>query len=386
MDSIVYDYAIIGAGAAGLHLAQAMLTDDWFAEKTVLILDKDRKEVNDKTWSFWEVGVGKWDDILAKSWSKGYFNSSKERIPLDLAPYKYKTVHSIDFYNKGKAAIAQNSRYHWQIDDIEAVETGPAVTIRGKSGTYQAKQVFDSRIDRKFDLAQDNSYRILQHFKGWMVETDTPVFDDSSFVMMDFQVKWKDSTSFTYVLPFSPTKAFIEFTLFTESLIDQKDYDELLKKYLREILQLETYRVTATEFGVIPMSDFPFEQANQKGITKIGTAGAQVKASTGYAFKNIEKSAHKIIDNLKRKRAPSAGLVDKKFRFYDSLYLDILSNKNNWGETLFTQMFQRNPVQRIFRFLDDETTLAEDVKVMASFDPRPFLKAMFYRFSGIRIQ
>ena len=39
MSYIVYDFAIIGAGAAGLHLAQAMLEDEWFEDKKILIYE-----------------------------------------------------------------------------------------------------------------------------------------------------------------------------------------------------------------------------------------------------------------------------------------------------------------------------------------------------------
>ena len=49
-----YDYIIIGAGAAGLMLANAIANDSYFQDKTVLLLDKDPKNSNDRTWCFWE--------------------------------------------------------------------------------------------------------------------------------------------------------------------------------------------------------------------------------------------------------------------------------------------------------------------------------------------
>jgi len=39
MASTIYDYVIIGAGGAGLHLALAMLEDAWFIDKKILLLD-----------------------------------------------------------------------------------------------------------------------------------------------------------------------------------------------------------------------------------------------------------------------------------------------------------------------------------------------------------
>ena len=49
-----YDYIIIGAGASGLLLADAMGQDSFFATKNILLLDKDSKKINDRTWCYWE--------------------------------------------------------------------------------------------------------------------------------------------------------------------------------------------------------------------------------------------------------------------------------------------------------------------------------------------
>jgi len=386
MSTIVYDYAIIGAGAAGLHLAQAMIADDWFAEKQVLILDKDAKEVDDKTWSYWEKGAGKWDDLILQSWEKAQFKTKEKCLDLNLAPYRYKTLTSIAFYQAGKKKIAQANNFSWIKEEVKEVLSGDIITIKGTNNQYQAKQVFDSRIDRKFEQKNDKYYRILQHFKGWVIETETPVFDTASFVMMDFQVKWKDSTSFTYVLPITPTKAMVEFTLFTAELLAYEEYDTYLKKYIKDVLKIDKYQIEKVEYGVIPMSNYPFEVANQPRITKIGTAGAQVKASTGYAFKKIEKSAQLMIANLKANRNPAAGLINKKFRLIDTLYLDVLTHHNHWGETLYTQIYGNNDIQQVFKFLDDETNLLENLKLMNSVDAGPFLKAVVYHFLGIRIR
>ena len=382
---MVYDYAIIGAGAGGLHLAQAMLVDDWFVNKKVLILDKDAKETDDKTWSFWEKGVGKWDHLITQRWDKGQFKTKEKTIELDLKPYQYKTLQAIAFYKDGKAKIANATNFTWIKEEVQTVQSGAIVSIEGTKNTYQAKQVFDSRIDRKFDEGKDNYYRILQHFKGWLIETATPVFDTSSFVMMDFSIKWKNTASFTYVLPLTSTSAMVEFTLFTPELIPYDAYDELLVQYLKEELKIEQYTISKVEYGVIPMSNYPFEKASEKGIIKIGTAGAQVKASTGYAFKNIERGAQKIIENLKQNRHPATGLVKKKYRLIDTLYLDVLTNHNEWAETLYTQMYERNAIQQIFKFLDEETTFLEELRIMNSLDARHFLKAVVYHFLGIRI-
>lgn len=387
MARLIYDYIIIGAGAAGLHLSLAMLEDVWFADKKILIIDKEDKTTNDKTWSFWEKGKGKWDEIIEKSWTKGKFNTKNESIDLDLHPYLYKTLPAINFYDFAKKQIAQSSTIDWGKDEVLSVNrTDGMVKIVGKKDQYLANQVFDSRIDKSFFLEKKQHFTLQQHFKGWVIETENPTFDPTTFVMMDFQVKWKDSASFTYVLPVSETKALVEFTLFTEDLIAYDAYDALLKQYIKEILKIDKYQVSKVEYGIIPMSDYPFEKANQPNIMKIGTAGAHVKPSSGYAFKNIEKASSKIVDNLKNSRFPEQGILNKKFRFYDSLYLDVLVNHNELGESIYTDMYLKNPIQQILKFLDEETSFWEELKIGMSFKFSPFLKALLYNLSGIRIK
>lgn len=386
MTSTIYDYAIIGAGGAGLHLALAMLEENWFNDKKILLLDKADKKTDDKTWSFWEKGSGKWDGIIEKSWGKGKFNTSNKSIDLDLAPYLYKTLPSINFYEFAREKISPAKNIDWIQEEIIKVTKREYIEIEGKQNNYAAKQVFDSRIDKGFAEEQDNYFTIQQHFKGWLIETEKPVFDTSTFVMMDYQVKWQDSASFTYVLPFSPTKAMVEFTLFTSDLIAYDAYDELLKKYIQEILKIDQYHIAKVEYGIIPMSDYPFQKANQQGIMKIGTAGAHVKPSSGYAFKNMEKVAQKIIANLKNNHPPTLGILSKRFYFYDSLYLDVLVNHNELGESIYTDMYSKNPIQQIFKFLDEETSLWEDFKIIISFKFSPFLKALLYYLTGFRIK
>ncbi|HLT52021.1 MAG TPA: lycopene cyclase family protein, partial [Arenibacter sp.] len=59
-----YDYIIIGAGAAGLLLADGLGKDPFFRNRSILLLDRDLKQKNDRTWCFWEAGKGDFDIIL----------------------------------------------------------------------------------------------------------------------------------------------------------------------------------------------------------------------------------------------------------------------------------------------------------------------------------
>ncbi|MBL7809382.1 MAG: hypothetical protein JNN28_16300, partial [Saprospiraceae bacterium] len=284
-----FDYAIIGAGAAGLHLALAMQDDPFFAQKKILILDKDAKDQNDRTWCYWEKGAGLWDNLIRKQWDMGDFYHSDAHIALDLAPYRYKMLRGIDFYRHGRQVLSGRPGLTWIQDEVVSLTYGPEVQIQGHQGQYLARQVFDSRIPEAFGQQEDKYTRLLQHFKGWLVRTPEDRFDPERFVMMDYRLLWEGATSFTYVLPLNAREALVEFTLFSPTLLAEADYDHMLERYMAEVLKITDFEVTETEQGIIPMTDFPFEQYSVERHLRIGTGGGWVKPSTGYSFKNSEK-------------------------------------------------------------------------------------------------
>src|SRR5690606_12724211 len=183
--------------------------------------------------------------------------------------------------------------------------------------------IFDSRITSDYK-ADENSALLYQHFKGWHIKTEANTFDPNVFTMMDFRIKYKDSTSFTYVLPISKTEALIEFTLFTPYLTDDVVYEDNLNKYITEILKITEFTVEETEQGVIPMTDYPFHKDSTPRVTKIGTGGSWVKGSTGYSFKHTEKKTEQIINNIKKGRNPGEDLVKPVKRKYDAIFIDVL--------------------------------------------------------------
>jgi lycopene beta-cyclase len=372
-----FDYIIIGAGAAGLQLALRMAKDSFFADKKILLLDRSPKQSNDRTWSFWEKGDGEWDSLCWNSWSFAKFKNTDADLHLDLSPYKYKSLRGLDFYNHARSVLYGNPTFIWfQEEVVEVKEMADEVELKTPWHTYTCTYLFDSRIDEAFFEDEDSYNRLLQHFKGWVIETPLPCFNEDAFTMMDFRWKEAGTTSFMYVLPVSPTKALVEFTYFSPALVEERFYEEKIRAYLKDELKLDSYSIVETEFGIIPMSDFPFERGSSPRVIKIGTAGGWVKPSTGYSFKNGGRLSLKIVENLKSGLPPANLLFSRKHRWYDRLLVDVLMKQNDIGPQIFSQMYKKNKVQQIFRFLDDETTLWEDIRIIASFSPWPFLKAL----------
>lgn len=370
----VYDYLVIGAGAAGLQLVLALQEDDFFRDKKIAVVEREEKKESDKTWCYWETGAGKWDRIISHSWTKGLFITPEQTIPLHLEPYRYKKLDSSAFYQFARQQIAGSIQIQWIKDDIKDIVSKEPLEVQGTRQTYLSRHVFDSRIDPSF-FKNKKYKKVWQHFKGWEIETEQAVFDPEIFTMMDYRIKWKNSTSFTYVLPTSPRNALIEFTFFTPFFVEDEDYDELLQNYIQQFLKAQNYQIKRIEKGIIPMTDYPFHIHHKKNITKIGSGGGWVRPSSGYSFRNTQRYVQKLIANIKNNRAPHHGITRNRFRTYDTLFLDLLQNYNEMGESLFTSMYSKNTIQQIFKFLDEKTSFLEDARLISTFDKWPFLKA-----------
>src|SRR5215218_6040674 len=94
-----YDYIITGAGCAGLSLLMHLIDNGHFTNKKILLIDKDAKQRNDRTWCFWEKEDGLFQPIVKKQWNQLWFYAHGLSKKLAIEPYQYKLIRGIDFYN-----------------------------------------------------------------------------------------------------------------------------------------------------------------------------------------------------------------------------------------------------------------------------------------------
>lgn len=370
----VYDYIIAGAGASGLSLLLRMLREPVLQDKKILLIDQAPKTANDRTWCFWEAGPGFFEEVVYRRWDKIAFHHPRFSRELTIAPYQYKMIRGGDFYRYCFDRIAGDPRVTLLFGSITALETESAranVTVNGER--FTAPWVFSSLL-LQAPPAGPRDIQLLQHFKGWVVETEQPVFDPALATFMDFRTDQAAGTTFVYVMPFSPTRALVEYTLFTEALLSQEAYEQGLHAYIREQLGNPVYRVEDEEFGIIPMTTQRFPVA-QGRVVYLGTAGGQTKGSSGYTFQFIQKHAAAICRRLQRGLSPVADTGIARFRFYDRVLLDVLGQKRLPGDRVFADLFEKNKPQRILRFLDNESSLPDELRLISSLPTAPFLKA-----------
>ena len=108
-----YDYIFAGGGAAALSLLVRMQKEGLLRDKKVIILDKEHKNENDRTWCFWEEKEGLFESCVIKSWEKIRFASPGYDAKLNPQPYQYKMIRSQAFYQYCKEVLSQNNNIHF---------------------------------------------------------------------------------------------------------------------------------------------------------------------------------------------------------------------------------------------------------------------------------
>ncbi|KQW96164.1 lycopene cyclase family protein [Flavobacterium sp. Root420] len=374
-----FNYIFTGTGLSAFMTVYKMVLSERFADKSILLLDENQKKTNDRTWCFWAKEETVWDSIIAKKWDSALFANEDFKRDLDLNPYQYNQIRGIDFYNFVFVELSKHQNITFlneKVTDINELETH--VFVGTEEDRYTCDYLFNSIYTKAFAERQTKYPVLQQHFVGWFVKTEAVVFNPEQATFMDFSVEQKGNTRFMYVLPTSKNEALVEYTLFSEKVLPKEEYENEIQLYL-EKLGTDKFQIIEKEQGSIPMTSYPFWKKNTKRVLNIGTAGGWTKASTGYTFRDSDKKSSDLVGFLHTSTSFRMTTFHKKnrFWFYDLLLLDILHRHNELGSAIFSSLFRKGNPKLVFKFLDEETNLFEDVKVILKCPTIPFLKALF---------
>jgi lycopene beta-cyclase len=374
-----YHYIIAGGGMAGLSLAFYLNQNPHFKDKTILIIDRDEKNTNDHTWCFWEKERSPYEEIITQKWKGVWFHGTDNFSQfLDLEDYTYKMIRGIDFYNFVIPMLKQNHNITFlQADILEVTET----VRTNKGDIFASELVFDSSFRSNYD--NPKYHNMLQHFKGWVIETAKPVFKVNEPTLFDFRTEQKNELRFIYVLPHSETKALIEFTIFSDNLITDAEYEFYLKKYIEEtikvddyLIKTDEYQISETEFGIVPMSDEPYEISPMPKVIRIGTSGGYVKASTGYSFQRSQRFLKNLVKSLENNQQITNGLKPNLWKgFLDTVLLNVMLKNRTPQDKVFTAFFKHNRASKVLKFMDEDTSFFEDILFINTVPKPPFIKA-----------
>lgn len=380
------DVVVVGAGASGLSLAWRLASGARAAARlspaplSVVLVEPPPGPARSpsRTWCFWEEGPGEFDDLVTASWTRlsvtGGDGATTCSGPASgsgagAATMTYKMLRSADYVRELDARLASSGGVRRVTGTVATVRDVPAggevggVDERGRPFRLTGRWVFDSRPPARLPAARTT---LLQHFHGWFLRTERPCFDPSVARLMDFRTPQpRHGLAFVYLLPLAEDRALVEYTVFSPSVLPPRAYESALRRYVEEVPGLGGdpggRTVTATEHGVIPMTDGVFPRRAGTSVFRIGAAAGAVRPSTGYAFAAIQRQAADVAAACGAGRTPLPPRPHAwRHRTMDAVLLRALATGRVDGAAFFTGLFRRNPLERVLRFLDGGSTPVQE--------------------------
>ena len=380
------DVAVVGAGGAGLSLVAAIdrLLNAADARPgavrpSVVLVDPVHRRTEDRTWCFWDDGSSPVEAAVHRTWDQiAIVGPDGRQQRHDLGSLRYVMVRSADFYALADDAAARIAavRVPVAVDDI--VDGDQWALVRAGGEEIRARWVFDSR---PVPPSRPGRTLLLQHFRGWRVRFHHDALDPSLPILMDFSVPQpEEGTAFCYVLPSDRRTGLIEYTVFSRERLPSERYDAALEAYLVDRWGTGgargTYRIDEVEDGVIPMTDATFARRAGRRVFRIGTAGGATRPATGYTFAAMQRQAQAIAAALLAGRRPVPPAPHRaRHRWLDAVMLRALDRGHLDGAELFTRLFERNPAERVLRFLDGANTPAGDLAMIGTAPIGPMTRA-----------
>jgi lycopene beta-cyclase len=382
-----FDLLFIGMGASNCLLLLKMYENDLLKGKSIAIIEPSDKNSNDRNFCFWcseeELHELELQDLIFSRWDKV---KVVDREPQSIFPLNYYHIRGIDLYNKVKKILL-----NFKVKNFKGLFKGEP-TLQSKSFvitlenfTIVANKVFDSRPP-SFASVEKHQSHLLQSFYGWEIEVNDYEFDNSTMVMMDFNVPQNNYCQFMYILPFSKKTALFEVTRFGKEKISKEESEQILIEYLNQYGF--KYQIIEQENGVIPMSSLKINSVDYgNNWTYTGSNANMIKPTTGYAFHNMVVDAKNIVDAMKNQKIFSRKKSNLRFKFYDNLLLKIIDKTPHNGKIIFQKLFSQTPIYNVLTFLNERSNIKEEITIFLKLPILIFLntafKDLFYRATNL---
>lgn len=395
----VVDLAILGGGCAGLSLASELANklpsslarglDKRQVKRTVAVIEPRTTYEDDRSWCFWvSDAVPSSDSIFSHihhRWQHWQFGLAGQSVNTRQSPgLSYQYLRSADFYQACCDSIAANDAVQLHLG--QSVQTVVPVTagwqITTNTQTFVAREVVDTRPP---PLEQRSQATLQQVFLGVEIELATPTqaATDSVELMTDMRLV-NGEFCFTYVLPYSPTRLLVEVTFFARTIPDMA----VLETTLNELLAARGWsdaRIVRRESASLPMG-LPGVADKPGQPVQAGMSGGALRASSGYGFLRIQRWAKRCAAHY----LATGGVVGHPkpgigWQWMDQLFLDVIAHEPALAPDLFDRLLGRTEPARFVRFMNDEATLLDCLKVIGCLPKRPFLRALVKRVISKRL-
>lgn len=365
-----YDVAILGAGLAGLSLA-ARLAATCFSGLRVLLVEPRVTYARDRTWSYWALDPHPFQAAVSASWERWAVAADGIHVVCAAEDLRYESIPSDAFYRLAFDMVRAAPHIDLHLGaSATAVEDSSGVQVTFGSTSVRAPMAFDTRPPNRA-----RGHGLIQLFGGLEIETDKPVFDAGTAMLMDFRCPQAGAAHFTYVLPSSNHRALVEDTWFAPSGLHPPDHVTAIRSYMRSRYGVERFATLFEEQGALPM-DPVFQPRVGQRLLPLGVAGGATRPSTGYAFHAIQSRCDDLAQDLLAGCWPRPARARPALvRMMDRVLLDLLERQPELAPRIFAALFKNCEPRALVRFLNDSARPTDFVAVAAAIPFAPTVTA-----------
>lgn len=373
------DLAIIGGGCAGLALARdiAKRTEGKQDVPQVVVFEPRTHYENDRTWCYWSLAGEADDPIVSRHWEAWQFSKDDEAVCQRSSQSRYCHVSGSDFYADAISKIQRSDRLDLKLGvEVKAIESchgGFKVTTT--VGDYLARRIVDTRPP---SMTQGNVAALYQVFEGVEIETDEEIGDPKIASLMAQMHTDQNGFAFDYLLPLGPKRWLVEATRFSPDHGCGNNLSEKLQACLQRIIPNGNFRCLRREKGMIPMGFHVPKTESHAGWVRAGTSGGAVRASSGYAYRRIQRwsqeCARRFTDSGEVIGHPEDSWARRKM---DDIFLKVLRNEPEQAPELFIRLARRTSADTLARFMMDRASVLDLLAVVLAVPKKPFIRNLF---------
>jgi lycopene beta-cyclase len=370
-----FDAVIAGGGLSGLSLAAHLAALGW-QDRSVLVVDPEVPAGGAVCWGSWTSRRGLLDAAVSRGYRQVRIQTAGQSTVVRLPPYRYQLVHRVDLKRAVTEILDGCTDFEIRRGRVDSIRDGSDdVTVVVDGAPTRAAWVFDSRPVPADTTPPDARLA----FTGWEIRTRCPVFDPDTPILFDFRIPQERRCRFVYVLPASPYQALVELTEFVPRRARPTTAPARLAAlagYLHEVAGATDYEILRTEGAVIPLRVRPPRRSTGR-VLAIGARAGLIKASTGYGYQRIQRDSEAVARSLVRYGHPFAlPGTRRRHRMLDALLLDVFDHDPTQLEQAFASLFTGNPAGRVLRFLDEDTGVPDELRLIASMPHLPYLRGI----------
>ena len=368
------DLIIVGGGLAGGLAALALRR--WRPEARVTIVEPGERIGGNHLWSFFEGDVAADDRALVEPLIGHRWPGYSVRFPVHqrriAQPYFTIESEALDAaVRRSGTDVVQATAAALRADDV---------TLEGGQ-TLAAHAILDARGIGANEPALPCGW---QKFVGRLLEIpDGHGLEEP--VVMDATVEQLDGYRFVYLLPFSPTRLFVEDTYYSDGPdLDRAGIGQRIDEYAKH----RGWKVTAIpreETGVLPVvtgGDFERFWPSHDNVARAGVRAGLFHPLTSYSLPDAVRFASWLAREAPldhRLGAATRAYAKTHWRRarFDRLLARMLMHAAQPGERYrVLERFYRLPAPLIGRFYAGRSTLADRLRILAGRPPVSVTRAL----------